>query len=72
MEEEIDMVITLDSPLPCAPYQDGPHSGRSHAICGQPATSGIITPSDDHTWELLPVCARHFWAAVSDWQGCAD
>ncbi len=47
------MIIGIEPSLPCAQYRDGT------SICGEPASMAVIAPFEDHTWEMVPVCAVH-------------
>lgn len=52
------MVLHFEPTLPCAQVNgDG-------TLCGVLTTNGVIAPVDGDVWELLPVCAAHYQAAV--------
>ena len=55
------MVITISPSVPCAQCV-----ASTTAVCGRPATHGILSPAVGKVWELLPVCAEHLYEELLD------
>jgi hypothetical protein len=57
------MVIQISPTLPCAQYMA---DSSLPQLCGKPTTHALITPDDDKTWELLPICSSHLCEVTQD------
>ena len=53
------MIVSLSTALPCAQVVDEPMTKTRALYCGCPGVLGVISPSEDTLWELLPLCPVH-------------
>jgi hypothetical protein len=65
------MIIRIEPALPCTDYVTR-SSGSEPTLCGEPAATGVISPSGGDAWELIPVCPLHLLEATRTTDGLAS